>query len=166
MGFRKKRIWSQMDKVDIKMPRSSSFFCYTQWHIKGLFWFFRGLKQGDPLSLFLFTLVVDTFSALMAKVISRSLIEGFTTGRDEFSISYLQFVEDTICFIKAEEEQVLYLKNILLIFETIFKVNLSKSNMVNIGTSDMETDKFVGIFACKKDSWFFKNLGLLFRRSS
>lgn len=31
----------------------------------------------------------------------------------------LQFVDDTICFLKAEEEQVLNQKNILLIFETI-----------------------------------------------
>lgn len=66
----------------------------------------RGLRQGDHLSHFLFTLVVDAFSALMFKANSLSLIEGICVGSDGFTISYLQFANDTICFMKDSEDQV------------------------------------------------------------
>jgi len=58
----------------------------------GLLCFFgcsRGLRRSNPLSLFLFSLVADVFSALMAKVASGSVIEGLISRSDGFSISHL-----------------------------------------------------------------------------
>lgn len=51
----------------------------------------RGIRQGDPLSPFLFTLVADAFSALMAKAFSNSLIEGIGVGKDNIWVTHLQF---------------------------------------------------------------------------
>lgn len=56
---------------------------------KGFFSSSRGIRQGDPLSPFLFTLVVDAFSALMSKALLNSLIDGFGVGRDGIRISHL-----------------------------------------------------------------------------
>lgn len=83
---------------------------------KGLFESSHGLRQGDPFSLFLFTLVVDSFSALMTKALDWSLMEGIQIGREDISISHLQFANDTICFLKNSKEQVFNLKHILQIF--------------------------------------------------
>lgn len=42
----------------------------------------RGLRQGDPLSPFLLTLVVDVLGRLLDRVRYVGLIEGFAIGRD------------------------------------------------------------------------------------
>lgn len=43
----------------------------------------RRLSQGDPLSPLLFTLVVDTLSALLPKAESENIISGFEVGRNK-----------------------------------------------------------------------------------
>lgn len=63
---------------------------------KGFFEFSRGLRQGDPLSPFLFSIMADFFNALMINASSASLIEGFCVGRDDLCISHLQYADDTM----------------------------------------------------------------------
>lgn len=72
--------------------------------LKGVFSSSRGLRQGDLLSLFLFTLLADSFSALMSRVISCGLVEGVPMVRSRSYLSHFQFADDTICFLKAEVE--------------------------------------------------------------
>ena len=38
---------------------------------------YKGLRQGDPLSPFLFTIVVEVLSRLVVRVEERGLFEGF-----------------------------------------------------------------------------------------
>lgn len=66
---------------------------------KGFFSSSRRLRQGDPLSPYLFTLVADAFSALMNRAVSSSLLKGLCVGRNGDKVSHLQFADDTICFI-------------------------------------------------------------------
>ena len=67
----------------------------------------RGLRQGDPLSPFLFTIVADVLSRMLLKAEERSLLEGFRV--DRCKVSHLQFADDTILFANscAEELQTL-----------------------------------------------------------
>ena len=42
----------------------------------------RGLRQGDPLSPFLFTIVADVLSRMLLKAEERNVLEGFRVGRN------------------------------------------------------------------------------------
>ena len=89
----------------------------------------RGLRQGDPISPFLFTIVVDVLRAE-----KRSILEGFRVGRNRCMVSHLQFPDDTIFFANSSEEELQTLKSLLLVFGQIsgLKVNLDKSNLFGI----------------------------------
>ena len=76
----------------------------------------RGLRQGDPLSPFLFTLVVDVLSRMIFRAEERGLAEGFLVGRYRTKVSILQFADDTIFFSKASLELLQNLKIILFVF--------------------------------------------------
>ena len=92
----------------------------------------RGLRQGDHLSPFLFTIVVEALSALLSKAKECGILEGFAVGRMVEAITHLQFADDTILFSSTRWEEVVVLKRILRYFELCsgLKINLSKSLMV------------------------------------
>ena len=65
-----------------------------------------GLRQGDPLSPFLFTLVADGLVRLIDKLVNQNLVECFEVGRDKIKVSHLQFAYDTLFFIKEDENNI------------------------------------------------------------
>ncbi|RVX20328.1 Transposon TX1 uncharacterized 149 kDa protein [Vitis vinifera] len=76
----------------------------------------RGLRQGDPLSPFLFTLVADVLSRMLVRAEERNMLEGFRVGRNRTRVSHLQFADDTIFFSNTREEDLQTLKSLLLAF--------------------------------------------------
>lgn len=75
---------------------SANFSILINGRPRGKFMASRGLRQGDPLSPFLFTIVVDVLSRLMEKAQEFELIKGLVVGRESIEISHLQFADDTI----------------------------------------------------------------------
>ena len=65
----------------------------------------RGLRQGDSLSPFLFTLVADVLSRMLLRADERNSLEGFRVGRNRIRVSNLQFAYDTIFFSNTSEEE-------------------------------------------------------------
>lgn len=57
--------------------------------LKGFFCASRGIRQGDPLSPFLFALVGDALSALLSHALQANLVEGFMAPMKNLSISHL-----------------------------------------------------------------------------
>ncbi|RVW23293.1 putative ribonuclease H protein [Vitis vinifera] len=74
----------------------------------------RGLRQGDPLSPFLFTIVADVLSRMMLRAEERSLLEGFRVGRNRTRVSHLQFADVTIFFSNSCAKELQTLKSLLL----------------------------------------------------
>lgn len=108
MAFREfclggKRLWYQMEEVDSRVSFILKLLHHGQRAAKGNFKASRGLWQGEPLSSFLFRLVVDILGSLIAKTRDRGLVEGFLVGKEKVQISHLQFVDDTILFSSEDE---------------------------------------------------------------
>ena len=80
---------------------SSIFAILVNGNAKGWVKASKGLRQGDPLSPFLFTLVANVLSRLMIRAEETGLTEGFFEGRDRTRVSLLQFADDTIFFLKS-----------------------------------------------------------------
>jgi hypothetical protein len=69
----------------------------------------REVRQGDPLSPFLFVLVMEAFSRMLGAFSSRGLISGFSVGSSEsdwVTVSYLLFADDTLIFCGATASQI------------------------------------------------------------
>ena len=59
----------------------------------------RGIRQGDPLSPFLFLLVSEVLGEIINKLHINSQFEGFLVGKDLIHLPLLQFVDDTLLFL-------------------------------------------------------------------
>ncbi|XP_016192828.1 uncharacterized protein LOC107633742 [Arachis ipaensis] len=92
----------------------------------------RGLRQGDPLSLFLFVLVVDVLHRMVGEAIRNGRISPLLVGRDKIELSHLQFANDTILFCSPETETILNYKRLLRCFELMsgLSINFDKSNLI------------------------------------
>ncbi|RVW12452.1 LINE-1 retrotransposable element ORF2 protein [Vitis vinifera] len=122
----------------------------------------RGLRQGDPLSPFLFTIVAYVLSRMLLKAEERNLLEGFRVGRNRCRVSHLQFADDTILFASPREEEVQTLKSLLLVFGQIsgLKVNLDKSNLFGINLDQNHLSRLALLLDCKASNWPILYLGL------
>lgn len=91
----------------------------------------RGLRQGDPLSPFLYLLVAEGLNLLIKNAVELGLLEPFEIGKDRVPISHLQYSDDTIFIYSDKEENIKVIKRILRIFELVsgLKVNFDKSNL-------------------------------------
>ena len=73
----------------------------------GFFWSSRGLRQGDPLSPYLFVIGMEALSCLLKRAVEGNFISGCRFGgRDggEIVISHLLYADDTIIFCDANAE--------------------------------------------------------------
>jgi hypothetical protein len=92
----------------------------------------RGLRQGDPLSPFLFLFVADGLSELLKKEVDTYGITPLRVCRNAPGISHLLFADDTLLFFKANEEQAVRVKEVLDIYasETGQLINPSKCSIL------------------------------------
>lgn len=111
----------------------------------------RGIQQGDALSPFLFTIVVEAISSLLVKAREMGVISGFQASRSGEVISHLQFVDDTLLFSLTKREEIMALKRILQCFQLVFglKVNMSKNRLVGFGCSEETDQSLVAMLHCK-----------------
>ena len=129
------------------------FFILINGSLCGFFESLRGLRQGDPLSPWLFVLVMEAIGRILDKAIHDGHMSGFGVGRLEgrsLAVSHLLFVDDILIFCDADLDQVLFLRMILIWFEAIFglKINLGKSKLVPVGMVH-NLDLLLNVLGCK-----------------
>lgn len=131
-------------------------------HLRGFFKATRGLRQGDPLSSFLFSLVTDGRSTIIRRVEDARLMEGFIIGDDKVMVFHLQFANDMILFLKVDVENIRRVEMCMKIFQIIssLKVNSFKTCMVGIEVEESSLNSYAKIMGCSVGRWLIKYLGM------
>ncbi|XP_021770711.1 uncharacterized protein LOC110734869 [Chenopodium quinoa] len=73
----------------------------------------RGLRQGDPLSSYLFVLCMEVFSAMIRKAESDRLFRGIKVCRRSPSVSHLFFADDALIFFQPSPVTCLEVNKVL-----------------------------------------------------
>lgn len=76
----------------------------------------RGLRQGDPLSPYLFILAIDVLSLLINKSVVEGRLEGFCLARGAPTLTHLLFADDALLFSKASPQNAFELLRILNVY--------------------------------------------------
>lgn len=73
----------------------------------------RGLRQGDPLSPYLFLFVADVLSRMVSEAVQCGDLKGVKLARSCPMISHCFFADDSLFFLRATKENCINMKRIL-----------------------------------------------------
>ncbi|KAK9931693.1 hypothetical protein M0R45_018961 [Rubus argutus] len=92
----------------------------------------RGLRQGDPLSPFLFLLCTEGFSSLLTQKATLGLLQGVSICASAPPVHHLLFADDSLLFARTSLADCDHIKQVLYTYELASgqKVNFTKSSIV------------------------------------
>ncbi|GJT16198.1 putative RNA-directed DNA polymerase, eukaryota, reverse transcriptase zinc-binding domain protein [Tanacetum coccineum] len=122
----------------------------------------RGLRQGDPLSPFLFILVMEGLHCSISNAVNSGLIRGVKFGSSDIILSYLFYTYDVVITTEWNARD---LDNIIRVLHVFYlasglKINIHKSNIYGIGVSNEEVSIMATSTGCAPGSLPFTYLGL------
>ncbi|CAJ2677955.1 unnamed protein product [Trifolium pratense] len=121
----------------------------------------RGLRQGDPLSPFLFLIVAEGLTGMMRRAVEIGRFKGFQVN-DSIQFQILQFADDTILMGTGIWDNLWSIKVLLRSFELVsgLRINFVKSKLygINIDVNFLEAGS--SFLSCSSDSIPFKFLGI------
>ena len=122
----------------------------------------RGVRQGDPLSPFLFLLVSEVLSSLISRLHKIKKFEGFIVGKNKVHVPILQFADDTLLFCKYDFDMLEVLRKTIEFFEWCSgqKVNWEKSALCGLNIDDSEVKSTAARLNCKAEKLPLMYLGL------
>lgn len=113
----------------------------------------KDLRQGDPLSPYLFILVADVLQQLITSSAAGGVFEHPISPGAPSHV--LQYADDTLVILKAEEGQLLALKETLQSFSsaTGLHINFEKSTFLPICVEPDHASHLASIFECPVSSF-------------
>ncbi|GJW92169.1 RNA-directed DNA polymerase, eukaryota [Tanacetum coccineum] len=136
------------------------------------FKFYKGLKQGDPLSPFLFILIMESLHISFNKVVQAGFYKGFHID-DSLTLSHLFYADDVVFVGKWGKQNVTIIVNVVNCFflASGLKINLHKSKLMGIGIPQAEVCSAAESIGCSTLVSPFSFLGvkvggLMSRRNS
>ncbi|KAI9194942.1 hypothetical protein LWI28_010324 [Acer negundo] len=125
--------WAFLEGMMSKLGFSNSWIDRIMRCVISIFFFFlvnrnicgfikptRGLRQGDPLSPYLFFVCVKGLSRLIVKAERRNDIGSFCCSRGGPKLTHLFFVDDSMIFTRASERDCIAIKEVLECYALAF----------------------------------------------
>lgn len=157
MGFGQKwRVWIQ------SCLSSASISVLINGSTTDVFTTSKGLRQGDPLSPFLFLIAAEGLNVLMDSAIALNEFSGVRIGAGVFRLSHLQYADDTILLGEKSWKNIYAAKFILKWFEIIsgLSINFNKSKLICVNCPPQWTSEAARILQCKVENLPTSYLGL------
>ncbi|GJW47023.1 RNA-directed DNA polymerase, eukaryota [Tanacetum coccineum] len=131
------------------------------------FTFHKGLKQGDPLSPFLFILVMESLHISFNNILNARFFKGIRIN-ESLILSHLFYADDAIFIGTWDKANVISMVHMLNCFfmASGLKINILKSKLMGIGTTQEEVNSAAKIIGCSTFSTPFKYLGVKVGSSS
>ncbi|GJW95236.1 reverse transcriptase domain, reverse transcriptase zinc-binding domain protein [Tanacetum coccineum] len=90
----------------------------------------RGVRQGDPLSPFLFILAAEGLNAIVNQVVTNGIFRGVKVRINNVTVSHLQYADDTIFFGEWNKENARSFMCILKCFEEVSRLRVNYNKRV------------------------------------
>lgn len=122
----------------------------------------QGLKQGDPISPILFTILAESLGRNIKKLVDQRSLVGLTPSSSLLTCSHQQFVDDTILMGRSTVAEAKTLKKILNLYESASGqvVNRAKSSIFFLNTPEHRQFKLAQILGCQIEPLPSTYLGL------
>lgn len=105
----------------------------------------RGIRQGDPMSPFLFLIVAEGLSLLVKRAVEIGILEASEVGRNKVKVTHLQYANDTIFTCPAKMSNI---------------VNFHKCALLGVNTEISLVENMARYLQCKVSKVLFSYLGL------
>lgn len=122
-----------------------------------------GIRQGDPISPYLYILCTEGLSQLIKGAINQHKLHGYKASRGGPAISHLFFADDSLLFCRATVEECRSLKEILNLYQKASgqEVNYEKSAIAfSKGISSTDQQQLKDVMRISKIGGFGRYLGL------
>jgi hypothetical protein len=126
----------------------------------------RGLRQGDPLSPYLFLLCADVLSCALLKQEASKHLKGIKIGRANQPLSHLLFADDSFLFFKNDKSSPQTIQNALAWYCSLSgqSINLEKSETYcSPNMFDLEKSNLASLLGVKLVPTPGKYLGINFK---
>ncbi|XP_026384099.1 uncharacterized protein LOC113279639 [Papaver somniferum] len=166
--------WHYLDQVMEKMGfgnkwRRWIFSCISAAHfsilINGspgeLFISTRGLRQGDAIPPFMFTIVMEGFSKMIMKLESQRMIEGFKIITHGTAVTHLLFADDMVIFTTDSPEHIHNIRAVFICFELVYGLSVNPLNSRAFGIGNPSSQDIISAtMGCSQEQLPLTYLGM------